>query len=401
MMYRTSKFIRNCQYLIDNDELEYVHENFIELYKKSMESEEFLNTFVNERIKEEDNIQKQDNDSIEEKFKYLFDNIRDKFDIIQTKLVQISNSPDMTILNKIDCINSKIEQQNQLMNNLEIFQGMFKQATKLIPSSSPELGIQGETEMIKLLQELFPKNEILNATETNHSGDIIMVDNKTNIKYIFEIKNKQSITANDITKFVSDVKNMNDEIYKTYGIFISLNTDNIPKKGSYSFEKENNLIYLGKKYVSKEVLSIIIKQLIPIKENITKTSDTIIKHTYEIDKEKLELILNIKKQSSEMKNIYETICKEIEINGESRKNLMNIKESVESYMIRLKDLSDTLTLNDAETDIQKQNEIKQMKEYIRRNKRSFKKEDLKKEFPLCLSIIVEKKVDELRKWAEL
>ena len=228
-----------------------------------------------------------------------------------------------------------------------------------------------------------------------------MIDNKTNIKYIFEIKNKQSITANDITKFVSDVKNMNDEIHKTYGIFISLNTDNVPKKGSYLFERENNLIYLGKKYVSKEVLSIIIKQLIPIKENITKTSYTIVKHSYEIDKEKLELILNIKKQSSEMKNIYETICKEIEINGESRKNLMNIKESVESYMIRLKDLSDTLTLNDSETDVQKQNEIKQMKEYIRKNKRSFKKEELKKEFPLCLSIIVEKKVDELRKWSEL
>ena len=49
-MYRTSKFIRNCQYLIDNNELEYVHENFIELYKKSMESEEFLNNFVKERL---------------------------------------------------------------------------------------------------------------------------------------------------------------------------------------------------------------------------------------------------------------------------------------------------------------------------------------------------------------
>ena len=139
-----------------------------------------------------------------------------------------------------------------------------KQSTNIAPKeskSSYQLGVEGEADIADLIAQVAPKYEIVNTSKIAHSCDLHVLDTKHRIKYLVECKNKQTIDRKgDIDKFISDVekeriKQTTADGYNVVGIFFAIRNDKIPTIGEYAFI--NNMIYLSRTYINKEVLRII------------------------------------------------------------------------------------------------------------------------------------------------
>ena len=124
---------------------------------------------------------------------------------------------------------------NQLLKDSEDY-------NKLMPFktfSSQKLGVIGETFISDILTQLGYRFE--NTTKIAHVGDIrITFDN---FIIMFEIKNKKTITQEDITKFKSDIFNLKKITGKPVcGCFISLVSNNILNISTLQFDMHETYI---------------------------------------------------------------------------------------------------------------------------------------------------------------
>lgn len=135
--------------------------------------------------------------------------------------------------------------------------------------NSYERGRLGEDELVNIIQQSRPDFTVTKVSTTGHVGDIHVDDDINNIKYVVESKLKQKITKMDLTKFLTDV----DEITKScptkyvYGIFVSLNSNNITTIGTTKCDAKT--VYLTAPMVSKDVFKLIF-EMVPIYINTMK-----------------------------------------------------------------------------------------------------------------------------------
>lgn len=328
-----------------------------------------------------------------------------KYNNLYCKIETIQNS--FSIYNNyINTLNSTIssnfENINEKLKIIDTYKNMFEQQKTLINTSvdnitktSKKLGEIGETNVMQLFSSVNKKYDIKLISGTGHCGDISVYDSTRNITYMIEVKNKQNIDKNDIDKFISDINNTDNKLTTYFGLFISLNTNTIPYKGDFCIE--NNTIYLSKNYINIENLKIICNNLIPLILNKEKTKNTIIKYEYDIDKDKLDLILNVKQQYYDSMNIVKIIDEEIDKNLSSKNNLEKIKKLMFDYMLKLEDINNTLKLDSKEVDNVRNEVLERFKNYMKNTpKKKITKTYLLEEFSLIKDIIQESTIKELR-----
>lgn len=247
--------------------------------------------------------------------------------------------------------------------------------------SSYQLGRIGEDTILHMIEKVRPAYDTKLVSSTGHIGDIHSIDYNTNIKYMFEIKLKQSITKEDVSKFEKDVENIqnSDMTYKVIGIFISIISDKIPSIGNISISR--NKIYLTKNYVSENMLELIF--------NMIETYHTILESTgNEIKSVKYEIPENVLILLSRLRAEYATLNQEKEI-------YMKMKSNTENNLVSIQELLGKLLLkeqfvkfiNEQFSDILPviepdlvMTEIDRLREYVRNNK-NWRLGDVKKLFP--------------------
>lgn len=121
--------------------------------------------------------------------------------------------------------------------------------------SSYALGKMGEYEIYEIFRRTFPKFEITLTNDVSHAGDIQVHDPISKITYLVEVKNKKTLTANDITKFEDDITRLKSTTAKVVGIFLSLNSP-IPKYGEMAVDLGH--VYLSQHYVTPECVELAI-----------------------------------------------------------------------------------------------------------------------------------------------
>jgi len=93
-------------------------------------------------------------------------------------------------------------------------------------------GNKGENMAIQILKKYYNNAVIKDVSGEAHSGDIHFT--LDNMKCLIEVKREKTISSKDIPKFLDDVKTQCSNI--NCALFISLETENIPKRGSFYIE---------------------------------------------------------------------------------------------------------------------------------------------------------------------
>jgi len=104
-------------------------------------------------------------------------------------------------------------------------------------SNMTDKGDKGENIIRQVLINNYNDASIVDVSGNAHSGDIFFLYNS--LKCLIEVKRKKMVTSEDIVKFLSDIETQRSNI--NCALFISLESQNIPKKGSFCIEVINNI----------------------------------------------------------------------------------------------------------------------------------------------------------------
>ena len=147
-----------------------------------------------------------------------------------------------------------------------------------------EIGREGEESVFNLITLAKPDLEVNVVSSTGHVADLHVIDHNTNpaIRYIVEVKNKQTITVEDVNKFRRDLAFFDNAV----GLFLSLRTNAIPKIGAFSISRDE--VWLTQEYITKEHLQLIFS-IMPLLRTVV-----IEKMQYSIPPEVLSCAANLK-----------------------------------------------------------------------------------------------------------
>lgn len=235
--------------------------------------------------------------------------------------------------------------------------------------TAPELGSSGENLVYNLVVKSFPTYENILVSSTAHVADIHSADLNNNIMYVYEIKNKKSLTAEDIDKFDRDLQALS-KIYpdhKIIGVFISLNCP-IPKIGHLQIDFDK--CYLSEDYVNEECLKLVISMYSTIFSRMERPSNKV---NYEIPSSVFRLLAEIRSQYNSLiasKDMYEEQLKMNKRSSAFMHDLLAKTEVQISFINYINDeFKDVLDSNDAHQELKNIDEDK-LREYIRSTPRS-------------------------------
>jgi hypothetical protein len=193
----------------------------------------------------------------------------------ENKLLELTKKQENKLLelNKEYSINMKEQKSNYEALINETIKNNFNRIDQNISTSlepiklfakgdNMEKGDSGEYLIKNLLIKYFRKAKILDTSSETSKGDMWLIMNS--LRCLIEVKNKNQITKEDITKFIKDVQ-FNSEI--TCGLFISLKTSNILDKRDYIYQEfvgNKPVVYI---YLEYEIL---IQYAIALLETICK-----------------------------------------------------------------------------------------------------------------------------------
>jgi len=143
------------------------------------------------------------------------------------QMVCMLNAEHQTELNKIK--QEHLEKQTEIiMSKLQELDPLFKVFGGSSSSTNNDKGEGGEFYIQNVLTECktYSDSRITDVSGQTASGDIIF--EWKGMKCLIEVKNKKTITTEDVSKFVRDVSAQQDKI--NCAMFISLRSGNIPQK---------------------------------------------------------------------------------------------------------------------------------------------------------------------------
>ncbi len=243
------------------------------------------------------------------------------------------------ILRKIANDNSEFKEKlNKLVDQLE---GKGKPI---------DAGNMGEEIVKNWLKNEYHDCELIDTSRIGHSGDMLFKWNSLNL--LIEVKNKDKVTNEDIEKFKTDM-NFNSD--SNAGIFISLRSENIPKKGEFKYETEGNkpVIYIATP--SKEHIFLLIK----IFEFSIKRKNEDFENNDEYREKRTEAIIK------QINNCYNTYHSQIAYLSTMKKNIKMLETSIRNIEEKTnKDIGNISSLMDDFTDIALALQIKSAVEKI-------------------------------------
>lgn len=267
----------------------------------------------------------------------------------------------------------------------EIKQNKIKENSTL---SSYSLGDIGEKHILNLIKDCKPEYETKIVSSTGHIGDIHIIDKYNSVKYLIEVKDKETITKEDIIKFENDlnlIKNKEKLTYKNiYGLFISLESEYITSIGRYKIDKDK--IYLSKSMINKETLLIIFSMM---ETFINLNEMTLNKVDYNIPVKVYELISQLRIEYNNINNEEEFINNIIKNNENSIMDAKRLQRNNEIKKEFIKFINNEFVdvlpiINDKVENKDEQRLI----EYMNNNKvKDIKKKEIIKLFPSYITEI--------------
>jgi len=125
----------------------------------------------------------------------------------------------------------------------------LQQQLAILRKSNAGKGVLGEATIATYLRHHFPAHELRDTGKIKHSCDIHLKSPSTSAFVAVESKYKETITRQDVDKFLTDVEYMTTTQGASFraAAFISVRTRNIPGKGELhlEFHKNKPLIYIG------------------------------------------------------------------------------------------------------------------------------------------------------------
>lgn len=230
----------------------------------------------------------------------------------------------------------------------------------------------GEQTIINLLKNIYDKAIIKNTSKGSHQSDILFEDYNPDIKCIIEVKKKKTIITTDITKFEEDIITQQDNNINC-ALFISMDSNNIPKKGNFHLEIFNKIpvlyiclkspeyiqfaIELLKNMVNK--LKEVSEKTIPV-ENLHTDVSNIITNLYNSINISYN---NIKKNIPEIKKQLKTM-EETKIQME--KNLQLLNTFIDTH--KQLNINPSVKISVEETYTFSSDDIKKLKKWTKENK---------------------------------
>ena len=226
------------------------------------------------------------------------------------------------------------EQDNDQIANKQIIPEKDEMFVKMMneknnANTSQHLGVIGEKYVLDLLHQIRPKNETLLVSTMAHVADLHSIDYMHNLFWMIEVKNKSTLTPEDVDKFKRDLARMtqqhaNDKL-KVIGLFLSLRSTSIPKIGDLFIS--GNEIYLSKSYFSDESLKIVFnfveqyQALINDSKNDSKNEQRIV-----LNGETLELFALLNTE-------YQHLTRDLELYDSMRSNCSTNLQHIEELTI--------------------------------------------------------------------
>ncbi len=169
-------------------------------------------------------------DSIKSTYEKQLQEYKSSDNIYKLSLEKQLEECKLSVDKQIDSIKSTYEARiNEIKNNhntLKNIETALEPMKKIYGGTNNDKGISGENTIRYILQKLYTDAVISDVSHLTSSGDIIFKRKKLNC--IIEVKNKKTITIEDVDKFIRDIKANNTLINS--GIFVSLLTNDIPNK---------------------------------------------------------------------------------------------------------------------------------------------------------------------------
>lgn len=244
--------------------------------------------------------------------------------------------------------------------------------------NSQKLGVIGEQTIYDRLRKLFPKLIVESTGKNAHVADIHMTDEKYNIKYVFEIKNKTSLTAEDLNKFERDLLTMKNDKYRIVGIFISLRCT-IPRYGNCNIQRDK--CYLSEEFTSDENIKLIVEMYKVILKPLPRQEPV----EYIIPENIKQLLYQLKSEYKTLSNQKDMYLQQIQFNNQSNENMHKLlsKLELQKHFINFinqefKDIEDEDTVQETIKDIEEE----KLRSYIKATAKSnIRKSDLIEMFP--------------------
>lgn len=186
--------------------LEFLYENFRntteEFYKGNFkETQAIIETQEQESL-EENRAIFSENDKHKDKKK------KKRFGLFKKNKTE-DKTEEKELQHKFEMNRIETKHKNEMMlvkKQNEEFQEKFNELMPKLHIQAQTLGVIGETELIKLFEDLKQFNlTIINLTQVDHVSDIWLIDGDHKILFVVESKNKDSISKNDIDKFENDL----------------------------------------------------------------------------------------------------------------------------------------------------------------------------------------------------
>ena len=234
--------------------------------------------------------------------------------------------------------------------------------------ASHALGDEGEQLVFKQLQRLFPTFETRLVSSIAHVADIHLIDE--NRCFVFEIKNKSSVSNDDLVKFDSDLATLRSKNDMQYiGVFISLRSP-IVKFGKCFIA--NDRCYLAQEYANDECLKLVIDMY----RNIickTRSYEPVETKKFEIPANVYTLISRLRAEYSTLNSNRDYYTQQLEFNRKSS-GLMNellARVDVQLHFIDFinKEFAELPTV-----DVPVNEDEERLKEYLKTNRKPLKRE---------------------------
>lgn len=212
-------------------------------------------------------------------------------------------------------------------------------------------GIVGEKDVTSFMEREYPQSDITQVGDKTAMGDIMWKYN--NITCLIEVKNKEKILTNDVTKFVRDVTENARSGAINCGLFVSLHDNSIPLKGCFYIEYISDIpvIYVTNIRNMPQALKICADMLV----YIVKTSQQTQRQHSEIELEQIVKSISssfnhVSKMMNTLKNLksgldmsvhaYESISKE------AHAELSRMESLAENYPKLFNTIADTPQMDD-------------------------------------------------------
>jgi len=199
----------------------------------------------------------------------------------------------------------------------------------------------GELTVLEYLKNAFPHYtyERKGGGTEAHACDIHMIDENGRVLAI-EIKNKATITRDDVVKFEGDILNISNQMIGKKlvgGVFVSLRSINIPTKGELRLEykEEVPLLYMGINEDSEMcMLSKYVKMLWTMHRE--DGEDRSISEYIECCNNQMSRIENHRKQNKRMSKLISEMYRELEENEKSINEMSNELEKLLNKNVPIK-----------------------------------------------------------------